>query len=105
MDDDKKRAMEISEKITFYNWNWDYEKIAEKILTPISENAARVTIGQIIEDKAFVTWTGDEISIDFGPLNITFTKADLQDSSEISGVKNERAGYVNIKPTGEWVGG
>ena len=121
MNDDKERAMKLSEKITFKNWIWDYESIVpldapleitcqvpstilDKIITPLCENAARITIGQIIEDKAWATWRGDEISIDFGPLNVTFTKADLQDDSDMREVEGDLAGEVEIKPTGEWKG-
>ena len=95
---DYERAKQLSEKITFSDWEW----LQTDLATPISENAARVVIMELIRDKAFVTWdAGGEICVLIGPLMIKFNKSglELEDEPDTTG---NLVGDVEIELNGNW---
>ena len=92
---DRERAKGLSEKISFSDFEW----LPEELTKGISESAARTVIMSIIEEKAFVTWDGDSISVMIGPFQIGFSKSDLDRYDDDT---EEVVGNVEIELSGEW---
>ncbi len=97
-----KRATALAEKVDLKGWEWVGD--GEDLFRKISERAARVVIAQLMIDKMVVTWRGDEVHIEFGPLKAKFTKADLSPDEDTPG---EFYGWVEVglEYDGRWEGG